>query len=137
MSVGSEKNFIVASRDLNTVWSLEHDGSGLQWVLSSSLTSDYEFEKDLDMFYQPHAALQLPNGDLMLIDDGADRVGCTKDVTGGCFSRAICYQLDPATRKVSVKWQFEVPYALNERSYGDWAVEERDLWNEVRRREMS
>ena len=131
VSVGMESNILVASRDLNTVWSLAHDGSGRLWTLSSSLDSDFTFERDVDKFYQPHSATQLPNGDVMLIDDGSDRAGCTKDVTGGCFSRAICYELNKKTRTARVRWQFEVPYLLSDASVGDWDIYERDVWNEV------
>ena len=53
------------------MWSLAHDGSGPQWTLSSELHSDFAFEKDADKFYQPHDVLQLPNGNILLIDDGA------------------------------------------------------------------
>ena len=131
VSVGSESNILVASRDLNTVWSLAHDGSGRLWTFSSSLDSDFAFERDVDRFYQPHSATQLPNGDVMLIDDGSDRAGCTKDVTGGCFSRAICYELNKKTRTARVRWQFEVPYLLSDADVGDWDIYERDVWNEV------
>ena len=30
-----------------------------------------------------------------------------------------------------MRWQFEVPYALNDRKEGDWASETQDLWNEI------
>ena len=38
VAVGPSSNLIVASRNLNAVWSLAADGSGASWVLSSSLT---------------------------------------------------------------------------------------------------
>ena len=38
---------------------------------------------------QPHGALQLPNGDLLVIDDGKSRPGCYADVRIECFSRAV------------------------------------------------
>ena len=71
ISVGRDANYLVAARELSTVWSLAHDGSGPQWTLSSELHSDFAFEKDADKFYQPHDVLQLPNGNILLIDDGA------------------------------------------------------------------
>ena len=123
MSVGVEENVLVASRTLNTIWSLAHDGSGAQWTLSSTLNASddgvgdggiwYGFEDDDQKFYDPHSALQLPNGDLLVIDDGDDRPGCATANTSGCFSRAIAYELDAAARVARVRWQFEWPSAVD------------------------
>ena len=118
VSVGSDANYIVASRELSTIWSLAHDGSGVQWTLSSELaSSDYSFEHARDAFYQPHDVLQLPNGHLLVVDDGLNRPGCTEQVTANCFSRAIVYRLDWETRAVSVVWQFEFPLELHAASW--------------------
>ncbi|KAH8055200.1 hypothetical protein JL721_10303 [Aureococcus anophagefferens] len=123
VSVGVEENVLVASRTLNTIWSLAHDGSGAQWTLSSTLNASdagvgdggiwYAFEDDDEKFYDPHSALQLPNGDLLVIDDGDDRPGCATANTSGCYSRAIAYELDAAARVAKVRWQFEWPSALD------------------------
>ena len=51
VSVGSTANLLVASRELSTIWSLAHDGSGVQWTLSSQLESDFVFEKAGDEFF--------------------------------------------------------------------------------------
>ena len=88
VSVGATANLLVASRELSTVWSLAHDGSGVQWTLSSQLESDFMFANPRDAFYQPHDVIELPNGNLLVIDDGASRPGCYEDVTAECFSRA-------------------------------------------------
>ena len=79
VSVGSDANYIVASRELSTIWSLAHDGSGLQWALSSqaALNSTYAFERPRDRFFQPHDVLQLANGNLLVVDDGTNRPGCS------------------------------------------------------------
>ena len=71
VSVGVDANLLVASRELNTVWSLAHDGSGVQWTLSASLGerddgSSIAFERDADMFYSPHDAKQLANGNVLV-----------------------------------------------------------------------
>ena len=49
-----------------------HSASGLQWTLSSSLDSDYIFQKDADKFYSPADVTQLPNGNVLMIDNGAN-----------------------------------------------------------------
>ena len=113
ISVGNDANYIVAARELSTVWSLGHDGSGVQWVLSSRLRSTFRFEREADKFYEPHDVRELPNGDLMLVDDGSSRPGCYENADALCFSRAIVYRFDWGTRTVSVVWQFAFPLQPN------------------------
>ena len=43
--------------------------------VARGLESDFAFSHDVAKFYQPHSAQQLPNGDLLLLDDGNDRPG--------------------------------------------------------------
>ena len=123
VTAGSTANIVVASRELSTIWSLAHDGSGVQWTLSSQLQSDFQFERPADAFFQPHdvtqargarrrwraarrraflipsrtrARPQLANGNLLVMDDGSNRPGCYLGVGANCFSRAVMYTLDPA-----------------------------------------
>lgn len=139
VTVGTASNILVASRTLNTIWSLAHDGSGARWTLSSSLEegatrgSDaggtwYSFARPADAFYDPHSALQLPNGDVLVVDDGDDRPGCAADRRGECFSRVICYALDAGTRIARVRWQFEWPFSL---SGANATIDARDLYSSV------
>ena len=93
VSVGSTQNLLVASRELSTIWSFAHDGSGVQWVLSSELRSDFAFEHARDAFYQPHDVLQMPNGNLLVVDDGTNRPGCSDKVNSQCWSRFVMYSL--------------------------------------------
>lgn len=132
VSVGPDENYIVASRNLDAVWSLRKDGGGVEWTLSShtELASDFAFERDLDKFYQPHSALQLDNGNLLLIDDGNDRPGCTVLRTGQCFSRAIMYKLNRQNKTATVVWQFAYPDNIgDQRSFKN--TSQIDSWNEV------
>ena len=96
ISVGSDANYIVASRELSTIWSLAHDGSGVQWTLSSELaSSDYSFEHARDAFYQPHDVLQLPNGHLLVVDDGLNRRAAPSG-HGQVLLRVVMYALEDA-----------------------------------------
>ena len=118
-------NLIVASRNLNTVWSLAADGSTVQWMLSASIGGSakiagatvYAFERDADMFYAPHSVVQLSDGRLMMMDDGTGRPGCLEGDAAddqvspafvGCFSRAAIYSLDEAAGVAKLDWQFEI-----------------------------
>ena len=130
IAVGTQNNWIVTLRNLNTVLSLARNGTrALQWTLSSSLESDFAFSHDVAKFYQPHSAQQLPNGDLLLLDDGNDRPGCLGGTesgaldddlpavsanasarTAGCFSRAVMYSLERGPPPVArLVWQFAYP----------------------------
>ena len=135
VSVGREDAYIVSSRNLDTIWALARNGSGALWTLSSSLAnrSDFAFERDIDKFYQPHSVLQLDGGDLLVVDDGAQRPGCRGSSNGttdgaGCWSRVAQYNLG-ADMIARVVWQFEFPYSLDTSSIK--TVEERDLFNAV------
>ena len=136
ISVGRDDNILVSSRNLDTIWSLKRDGSGLQWTLSShdEVGSDFSFERDLDKFYQPHAVIQLDNGNIVMMDDGTDRPGCTIMRTGQCFSRAIMYRLDREAMVARVVWQFEAPDDVTGlyRSPEDMQTfAQQSTWNEV------
>ena len=116
VTVGNDGNFIVASRNLDTVWSLNHDGSGVAWTFSSSLSStDFGFGGNADKFFSPYDVHQMPNGNIVMIDDGTNRPGCAAATTAGCWSRAIQYSLNPLTLTADVVWQFEFPFALNKK----------------------
>ena len=81
--------------------------------------------------------LQLSSGNLLVIDDGAQRPGCPGSTNtsahpedgAGCFSRAVEYKLDFMRAKVSVVWQFEFPFGLDEASIEK--VELHDVFNAV------
>ena len=51
VSLGLKDNYIVASRNLDTIWSLRRDGSGAEWTLSSSLdnSTDFAWDKELEI----------------------------------------------------------------------------------------
>ena len=81
-----------------------------KWTLSSSLESDFAFSHDVAKFYQPHSAQQLPNGDLLLLDDGNDRPGCVPDgfsSSRGCFT-AACAAIDGTEKRPVQRWVNEV-----------------------------
>ena len=131
IAVGSDSNLVVASRELSTVWSFAHDGSGLQWSLSSSLGCEGEtalcFEDDAMAFYTPHDVRQMANGDLLVIDDGTSRPGCFQESEINCFSRAVMYSLDLEAMVARAVWQFSFPLDLGA---ADWAdAMSRDVYN--------
>lgn len=96
---------IISFRNLNTIASFNFSGAGLNWVLSSSLDSDYSFVSDSDKFYNPHAAYQIESGEILLMDDGSTRPGCynyssSSNNDSSCWSRMAMYKLEE-TEKVA------------------------------------
>ena len=114
-------DLIVASRNLNVVWSLRRDGSGPRWALDSAALPEAW------RFYAPHAARQLPDGDVLLVDDGNSRPGCVHDAAE-CFSRVVSYRLlgDGAWTLVS-----SFAYPSGAASGPEAAGEAGDLYNAV------
>ena len=132
LAFGPYGNVLLSSRALNAVFSFDQATAELQWTLSNTINSTYTqsrgpqtvtsawwrrpllmrhvlisrlryaFERPADEFTAPHALYQEPNGDLVLMDDGTNRVGC--DGYSGhsgddlqCFSRAVRDHLNETT----------------------------------------
>lgn len=98
-STGNNEDFIVSSRGTSTIMSLNKDGSGLRWRLSSVGESNFTFENDAGKFYNQHYVRQRENGNLIMIDNGNQR-------PEGQWSRAVEYNLNMVTMEASVVWQF-------------------------------
>ena len=131
--------YIVSSRNLDTIWALARNGSGALFAVSSSMNrSDFAFARPIDKFYQPHSVLQLASGNLLVIDDGAQRPSTrarptraarTPRTARAASRRAVEYKLDFMRKTVSVVWQFEFPFGLDEASIEK--VELHDVFNAV------
>ena len=130
VTAGTQENIIKASRELNTIWSFAHDGSGKKWQFSLSLDSDYLLESDVDMFYQPHnhvnpaaerrhhahrSRRRAPgmhareDGRLLLARDRVRAQG----VGRACAGSSSCRTRSTTARRAT------------------WASETQDLWNEI------
>ncbi|KAH8047310.1 hypothetical protein JL722_13120 [Aureococcus anophagefferens] len=114
-------DFIVASRNLDAVWSLRADGSGARWKLDAAAFADAG-----DAFAAPHAARQLGDGSLLLVDDGNSRPGCAAaadDDLSPCYSRVARYEFDGSWR---LAWAFAFPEAADSP-----AAKAKDVFNAV------
>jgi len=101
ISEGNDDNLIVSSRMLSSITSVRKDGSGVDWMVSVEIPSEYTFPNQTDQFYNQHDVQQLPNGNIILIDNGADR-----PVRFGNFSRAAEYAIDHDAKTVHLVWEF-------------------------------
>jgi len=75
-ATGIDDNYLISSRATSSILSVAKDGSGVQWMVSSNtigLSSNFTFLDESDMFYNQHFVRQLPNGNLVMIDNGNTR----------------------------------------------------------------
>ena len=106
-AVGLDDNYLVTLRNLQMLLSLHRDGSGVQWALASdsaavgdSSFDVYRFDEETSKFWEPHAVVMTARDEFFLVDDGKSRPNCTGTIET-CFSRAVGYKLDHATKKVT------------------------------------
>ena len=84
LALGPRGNYIVSLSVRNEIISIAPDLQSIEWRLGG-LDSSYEFEDDSDRFYFQHTAAELPNGNILLFDNGRDR-----PKSDGCeYSRAL------------------------------------------------
>lgn len=96
--------YLVSSRHLDQVHSITEDFSEVNWRLGGT-GSDFDFPEASDRFYHQHSAFQLPNGNVLLFDNGNTR----PESEGGEYSRGLELALDFETMTAEKVWEF-VPH---------------------------
>jgi len=112
---GEDGNVIMSLRHLNQIISISPDpfygligeGTELAWRLGDAQqlgipTSNFSFPDSSDRFYHQHSARQLPNGNILLFDNGNLR----PDEEGGLYSRALELELDFDTMEARKVWEY-------------------------------
>jgi hypothetical protein len=94
-------NLIVSIRHLNQIISVSSDTNSLQWRLGGP-GSDFSFPDAGNQFYHQHTAQRLPNGNILLFDNGNVRPVSE----GGQFSRALELELDFASMEARKVWEY-------------------------------
>ena len=101
LSVGAGGHLIMSARSRNQIIALSPDFRRVEWQLGGP-DSDYEFPHPGDRFYGQHTAAQLPNGHILLFDNGSGR----PDSEGGAYSRALELRLDAASGAAVKVWEY-------------------------------
>jgi hypothetical protein len=101
ISIGPQGNVLVSLRHLNQIISISPDLRSIQWRLGGP-GSDFSFPDPSDQFFHQHTATQLPNGNILLFDNGNVR----PEEEGGVFSRALELELDFDTMEARKVWEF-------------------------------
>lgn len=98
ISFGDHGNVILSLNWLDQVLSLSPDFSRIEWRLGGH-GSTYTFAPDAS-FHGQHTAEILPNGHVMMFDNGRDRAAPNR------YSRALELALDAGTHTASVAWSY-------------------------------
>ena len=114
VQIGPRDNIIVSIPNFSQVISISPNFQRVEWKLGGP-ESTFTFEDPSDRFYRQHTAQQLPNGNILMFDNGRDR----PEEEGGNYSRALELALndyDLVARKV---WEYRHEpdlYAVNRSS---------------------
>ena len=101
LSIGPRGNYIFNSRNRRQIFSLSPDFQTIEWQLGGP-DSDYSFPNPGDRFYGQHSAAQLPNGNILVFDNGAQRPA----TEGGEYSRALELRLDHDSGAAVKAWEY-------------------------------
>lgn len=99
--MAEDGSVLVSLGHLNQVVSIEPGFQSLRWRLGGP-GSDFSFSSHRDRFYAQHTAVPLPNGNVLLFDNGNRR----PNSEGGPFSRAQELELDFDTMVATTVWEY-------------------------------
>ena len=92
---------VISLRHLDQIIAIDRDFKSIKWRLGGP-GSDFAFPDSEDRFYHQHTASLLPNGNVLLFDNGNDR----PEGEGGEYSRALELELDFHTMTARRIWEF-------------------------------
>lgn len=116
----NERAVLISSRDQDTIFRVNRDTDEVEWVLG--VGGDFELAEE-DRFFRQHAPHFLPNGDILLLDNGvtAAELRYTTDPEEWArpYTRAVQYTLefheDGTPDRAYVSWEYsdESIFAVN------------------------
>lgn len=99
--MADDGSVLVSLRHLDQIVSISPDFKKIQWRIGGP-GSDYVFPQASDRFYEPHTAIPLANGHILMFDNGNDR----PNEEGGQYSRALELEIDHKNKTVRKIWEF-------------------------------
>lgn len=109
---------LISSRHQDAVFSMNLSTGEINWILSDPNDEwpEYLAEKlltptndEFEWQYGQHNAIWLPDGDIMMFDNGDYRSKNKEDILDAAtqsYSRAVIYHIDEENMTVSQQWQF-------------------------------
>lgn len=88
--------------DLNQFLLTPLDAAGNK-ITDTAVLNGYVNHPDFEWNWFQHSPIGMPNGDLMLFDNGAVR---NYDPSAARYSRAVEYKIDPVNMTIQQKWQY-------------------------------
>jgi hypothetical protein len=101
IDVTANGRILVSHRHLNQIIAIEPDFSQVAWRLGGP-KSDFTFPEPSDQFWHQHTAKELPNGNILLFDNGNFR----PEDQGGAYSRALELELNFETMEARKVWEY-------------------------------
>lgn len=101
LALGARGNVILSLANRNEIVSVAPDFKSIEWRLGGP-DSSYEFRDPTDRFYFQHTVSELPNGNVLLFDNGRDR----PDQEGGEYSRALELALNTYELTAVKVWEY-------------------------------
>jgi hypothetical protein len=92
-----DSNLVVSSRNLDEITKIDRKSGNILWRLGGK-NNQFKFVNDSIGFSAQHAASTLPNGNLVLFDNGLFHKPR--------FSRAIEYRLDATNKTATLVWSY-------------------------------
>ncbi|MCX6143207.1 MAG: aryl-sulfate sulfotransferase [Ignavibacteriales bacterium] len=92
-----DSNLVVSARNLDEITKIDRKSGNILWRLGGK-NNQFKFVNDSIGFSAQHSASILPNGNLILFDNGLFHVPQ--------FSRAVEYKLDAANRTATLVWSY-------------------------------
>src|SRR5688572_890443 len=96
----SDGNFIISSRHMNEVTKINRATGEMLWRMGGR-NNQFAFINDPLLFSHQHAARWLPNGNMVLFDNGNFRLPL--------LSRAVEYVIDQVQRTATLVWLYRLP----------------------------
>jgi hypothetical protein len=97
MTFDNAGNYVVSWRNLDQIMAIDYNTGAVLWRLGGT-KSDFTFVNDpLGGFYKQHSVKVLPNGNILLFDNGSGHVPAQ--------SRAAEYKLDFTAKTATLVWE--------------------------------
>jgi hypothetical protein len=107
LSMAEDGSVLIGLRNLDQVVAIAPDFKSILWRLGGP-GGEFTFTNPTDKFYRPHSVVALPNGNVLLFDNGNHRPG----EEGGEYSRGIELALDMDNMTVRKVWEYRLPGGL-------------------------
>ena len=101
LSVAPDGSVLASFRHLNQIVSISPDFQSVQWRLGGP-GGQFDFPRASDLFYHQHSIEALPNGNVLMFDNGNYR----PEDEDGSYSRALELSLDFERMTATKVWEF-------------------------------